>query len=157
LSARIDSASRLISALPETIYRAFAEPGALVQWLPPANMTGAMLHFDFREGGSYRMRLTYKDPQAQVGQTTEDADEFEVQLIGLEAGKRIEQEITFDSSDADFSGTMRMVWTFEPEGEATRVTVRAENVPAGISPEDHETGLKSSLENLTAFVRDQFG
>lgn len=30
------------------------------QWVPPNNMTATMLHFDFREGGSYRMRLTYK-------------------------------------------------------------------------------------------------
>lgn len=31
------------------------------RWLPPSGMTGEMLHFDFREGGSYRMRLTYAD------------------------------------------------------------------------------------------------
>ena len=27
------------------------------QWLTPGDMVGQMLHFDFRDGGSYRMRL----------------------------------------------------------------------------------------------------
>ena len=54
---RVDSASRLIQASPADIYRAFAEPGAMEQWLPPGDMVGRMLHFDFRDGGSYRMRL----------------------------------------------------------------------------------------------------
>lgn len=152
---RIDSASRLVAAPPATIFQAFAEPGAMEQWLPPSNMTGTMLGFDFREGGSYRMRLTYKQPQPRPGKTAGDADEFEVRLIRLEVGERIEQEIVFDSDDPAFSGTMRMVWTFEPEGEATRVTVRAENVPAGIDAEDHEAGLNSTLENLAAFIQQQ--
>jgi hypothetical protein len=48
-----------------------------------------------------------------------------------------------------------MVWTFQPEQEETLVAVRAENVPPGIRPEDHEVGLSSSLENLAAFVEVQ--
>lgn len=59
LPPRVDSASRLIQASPAAIYRAFAEPGAMEQWLPPGDMVGQMLHFDFRDGGSYRMRLLY--------------------------------------------------------------------------------------------------
>ncbi len=33
-----------------------------------------------------------------------------------------------------------------------RVTVTADNVPNGISKADHDAGMRSSLENLTAFV-----
>lgn len=152
MTTRIDSASRLISASPKAIYRAFAEPGAMERWLPPGNMTGKMLHFDFREGGSYRMRLTYARPQHGQGKTSADADEVEVRLTKLEDGQRIEQEVTFQSEDRAFSGVMRMIWTFQAEGNATLVTVRAENVPEGIRPEDHEAGLSASLENLAGFV-----
>lgn len=86
---RVDSASRLIHVSPSAIYQAFAQPGAMEQWLPPENMTGKMLHFDFRTGGSYRMRLTYKDPHDRSGKMSADADETEVQLISLEPGKCI--------------------------------------------------------------------
>ncbi len=152
MNARVDSASRRISATPQVLYRAFADPAAMEDWLPPGDMTGTMLHFDFREGGSYRMRLTYAEPQAGRGKSSEDSDEVAVRLRSLEEGRRIEQEVTFESEDPAFSGIMRMTWTFQPEEDGTLVTVRAENVPEGIRPEDHQAGLSSSLENLAAFV-----
>lgn len=155
MTPRIDSASRLISASPKAVYRAFAEQGAMERWLPPGNMTGTMLHFDFRQGGSYRMRLTYAEPQQGRGKTSQDYDEVEVRLTKLEAGRTIEQEINFESEDPSFSGVMRMIWTFQPQNEGTLVTIRAENVPGGIRPEDHESGLNSSLENLARFVEDE--
>jgi uncharacterized protein YndB with AHSA1/START domain len=114
-----------------------------------------MLHFDFREGGSYRMRLTYDEPQQGRGKTAEDFDEAEVRITKLEPGRRIEQEINFKSEDPAFSGVMRMSWTFQPEDDGTLVTIRADNVPTGIRPEDHDAGLNSSLENLARFVRAQ--
>lgn len=152
---RIDSASRRIAASPEAIYGAFAKADAVEQWLPPSNMTGKMLHFDFRSGGSYRMRLTYREPENALGKTSQGSDEVEVRLIRLEAGRRIEQEVTFESDDPAFAGLMRMGWSFKPENGATVVTVRAENVPRGIRSEDHEVGMNSSLENLAAFVEGQ--
>ncbi len=152
MATRIDSASRLISASPKAIYRALAEPGAMERWIPPSNMTGQMLRFDFREGGSYRMRLTYAEPKHGRGKTSEDFDEVEVRLTKLEDGRRIEQEVIFESEDPAFSGIMRVIWTFQSEGTGTIVTVRAENVPDGIRPEAHEAGLNSSLENLAGFV-----
>ncbi len=137
------------------IFRAFAEPGAMEQWIAPGNMVAKMLHFDFREGGSYRMRLTFTDPQQGRGKTSEDSDEVEVKIAKLEYGRRIEQEITFQSGDPAFSGIMRMIWTFEPEKNQTIVTIQATNVPKGIRPDDHEAGMKSSLDNLAAFVEDR--
>ena len=59
--------------------------------------------------------------------------------------------------DAAFSGSMQLMWTFQPEDAGTLVTVRAENVPVGIRPEDHEAGLNSSLENLAAFAEAEAG
>ena len=69
------------------------------RWLPPDNMKGAMLQFDFRQGGSYRMRLTYAEPQQGRGKTSEDYDEVDLRLTKLEDGRKIEQEIEFESED----------------------------------------------------------
>jgi hypothetical protein len=49
---------------------------------------------------------------------------------------------------------MTLVWRFTPAADGTLVEVRAEHVPEGISAEDHEEGLRSTLQNLAAFVRD---
>jgi uncharacterized protein YndB with AHSA1/START domain len=74
MSSRIDKASRFIRASPATIYAAFATAEAMSAWLPPAGMTATLRDYDFREGGGYRMRLTYDDPHDNVGKTSADAD-----------------------------------------------------------------------------------
>ncbi|GIW42754.1 MAG: hypothetical protein KatS3mg077_0036 [Candidatus Binatia bacterium] len=47
----MDVSSRLIRAPSSKIFEAFSSPGAMEAWLPPPNMTGKMLAFDFRAGG----------------------------------------------------------------------------------------------------------
>ena len=154
MSKRIDSVSRFIPLSPAAIYAAFAEREAMEQWIPPKNMTAKILHFDFREGGSYRMRLTYKENQEGKGKSSDNADETEVRIAKLIEGKRIEQAVIFESDDPQFSGVMRMIWTLYAVENGTLVTIRAEDVPPGIQAEDHEVGMNSTLDNLAAFLAD---
>ena len=67
-------------------------------------------------------------------------------------GQRVVQLVRFRSDDPAFAGTMRMVWDLEPAEGGTRVIFLAEDVPPGISKEDHDAGLRSSLENLKVYV-----
>jgi hypothetical protein len=39
-------------------------------------------------------------------------------------------------------------------GAGTRVDIRADDVPDGISPEDHAAGLNSSLAKLAAYLAE---
>ena len=152
MSKRIDTASRLIHASASTIYRAFATADAMKSWLPPQGMTGKMLAFAFREGGTYRMRLTYNEPRHMPGKTSADADEVEVRFVKLVPDKRIEQAVTFESDDSAFSGEMRIAWMLDSVQNGTLVTVRCENVPEGIEAKDHQAGLESTLGNLAAYT-----
>ena len=147
---RIDTASRIIAAPPEAIYRAFVDRDALLAWLPPEGMTGEMLEFEPRPGGAFRMALHYSVPGP--GKTTEDTDMVESEFAELVPGHRVVQLVRFRSDDPAFAGTMRMVWDLEPADGGTRVIILAEDVPPGISKEDHDTGLRSSLENLARYV-----
>ena len=122
------------------------------RWVPPKGMTASMLHFDFREGGSYRMRLTYRNPETGRGKTSDDADEVEVRFVKLINPKRLEQEVMFESDDPAFSGVMRMTWMLDEVENGTLVTVSAEDVPRGIRPEDHEGGMNSTLDKLASFL-----
>jgi len=115
-------------------------------------MTATMLLFEFRAGGRYRMRLSYKDPEPRGGKTSDDSDEVEVRFVELLDARRIVQAVRFESSDAAFAGVMRMTWTLDPVTNGTLVTVRAEDVPPGIRPEDHQAGMNSTLDNLASFL-----
>ena len=52
-------ASRVMRARPQELYAAFPDPAALIDWLPPAAMTGEIHEFDAQVGGGYRMSLFY--------------------------------------------------------------------------------------------------
>jgi uncharacterized protein YndB with AHSA1/START domain len=150
---RSDSASLEVSARPDAVYGAFADPTALMKWLPPANMTGRVLEYDFREGGHYRIELTYgDDAPSTAGKTTGRTDVTTGRFLSLDRGKRIVQSVEFESTDASFAGEMIMTWRFEPSPTGTLVTIKAENVPPGINKADHDAGLRSSLENLARYL-----
>lgn len=150
---RTDSASVDVAADPQAVYAAFADPEALVRWLPPNTMTGRVLEYDFREGGRYGIELSYGDDSpGSVGKTTARTDVSRGRFLALEPGKRIAQSVEFESAESSLAGEMIMTWTFDRAATGTRITITAENVPSGISREDHDAGLRASLENLARFL-----
>jgi len=67
--------SRVIRARPEELYAAFLDPAVLIDWLPPAGMTGEIHEFDAQVGGGYRMSLFYPpDERAFLGKTSNKED-----------------------------------------------------------------------------------
>lgn len=150
---RIDTATRAIAASPAAVYRAWVDPDALARWLPPAGMACRIDVFEPRPGGQFRMVLTYLDPaDGHHGKSADGEDAVEGRFVALEPNRLIVQDIVFRSDDPAFAGTMRMTWTLASAGAGTEVTITAENVPSGITVEDHAAGLAASLENLAAFV-----
>jgi uncharacterized protein YndB with AHSA1/START domain len=145
--------SRTIAAPRTALYDAFMSPQALVTWLPPSGMRGEIERFDPRPGGGYRMTLTYERPGSDTrGKTTADADTVDIRFVELVPNERIVQAADFVSDDPGNAGTMTMTWTFTDVPGGTEVGVLVENAPPGVSEQDHETGIRSSLENLAAFV-----
>jgi uncharacterized protein YndB with AHSA1/START domain len=151
-AGRTDSASRIIKASPQTIYRAFLDPKAWVSWLPPEGMSGHIDRFDPREGGTYRMVLTYEGSDHTSGKTSANSDVVEGRFTELLPDERVVQVVEFESDDPAFSGKMKMIWSLAAVSGGTEVTMTAENVPSGIRPRDHEAGMTSTLANLAAFV-----
>ena len=116
-------------------------------------MNGRFERFDARPGGSYRLVLTYSDPTHARGKATDDADIVEARFVDIVPNVRIVQAIDFVSDDPAFAGTMTITWEVVPVGGgSTRVEIRAEHVPPGISAEDHAVGLNSSLANLAEYA-----
>ena len=149
---RTDAASRVIAAPPDRVYAALVDPDALTEWLPPETMSGTFERFDARPGGSYRMVLTYADGSAAPGKSTPGSDIVEGRFVDIVPGEKVVQAIDFVSEDPAYAGTMTMTWKVTAVDDGTRVDIRADNVPAGISAEDHAAGLASSLANLATYL-----
>lgn len=67
-------------------------------------------------------------------------------------GVRVVQAVDFVSDDPTHAGTMTMTWEVTALDAGTRVDIRADDVPAGISAKDHAAGLASSLANLATYL-----
>jgi uncharacterized protein YndB with AHSA1/START domain len=150
--ARTDTASRVIAAPLEQVFAALLDPDALIAWLPPKGMTGRFERFDARPGGSYRLVLTYTDASAAPGKATADSDIVEARFVDIVPGKRVVQAVDFVADRPEYAGTMTMIWEVFTVAAGTRVDIRADNVPDGISAEDHAAGLTSSLAQLAAYL-----
>ena len=150
--SRIDTGSKVIKASPQTIYRAFVEPAALAKWRPPKGMRAEIHRFEPRAGGEFRMSFIHADDSVGRGKTTAKADTFHGRFAELVPGERIVEVVEFESDDPAFAGEMTIRTILHPVPNGTEVTVAAENVPPGISAEDHRAGIASSLANLAAFA-----
>lgn len=150
---RTHQLSRSIAAPAAAVYQALTDPDDLVDWLPPHGMTGRFERFDPRPGGGYRLVLTYDDPAAAQGKSTDDADIAEVRYVEIVDGVRVVQAVEFESVDPAFAGIMLMTWEVVADGDGCRITLRADDVPAGISERDHLEGFGSSLDQLQEHLR----
>jgi uncharacterized protein YndB with AHSA1/START domain len=137
--------SRIIKAPRRAVYRACLDPGALAKW---------RVHvFEAREGGRYRMSLTYRDPtQSPAGKTSEDTDTFRGRFVELVPDEKIVEAIEFVSRDSGFAGEMRMTTRLADAADGTEVTILCEGLPAGIRPEDNEAGTRQSLQKLAGLL-----
>lgn len=98
------------------------------------------------------MALTYEGAEHTPGKSSEHSDVVEGRFVELVPNVRVVQLIEFESDDPAFGGSMTMTWSLIRVSGGTEVSISCENVPNGISKEDHAIGLASSLKNLAAFV-----
>ena len=52
--------SRHVNAPRASVYRALLDARAVARWMVPTGMTSHVHEFDVREGGSFRISLTYE-------------------------------------------------------------------------------------------------
>jgi uncharacterized protein YndB with AHSA1/START domain len=145
--------SRVIRAPRPAIYRACLEPDALAAWRVPDGMTARVHAFDPRQGGTYRMSLTYTDPaHSPGGKTSDDTDTFQGTFVELVPDEKVVELIDFESPDPAFAGQMKMTTSLADAEHGTEVTVLCEDIPPGIRPEDNELGCRMALQNLAKLV-----
>ena len=100
----------------------------------------------------HRLVLTYDDATDAPGKAGAGTDVVEARFVEVVPDERVVQAVDFESDDPAVAGTMTMTWAVTPVAGRTRVDLVADDVPAGITAEDHAVGLWSSLVQLAAFV-----
>jgi uncharacterized protein YndB with AHSA1/START domain len=136
------------------VYRALLDAGAIAQWRVPDGMSSEVHEFDAREGGSFRVSLTYDDP-AGTGKSSARTDTYHGRFTRLVPDKQVTEVFEFESADPSLAGEMTMTTTLaDAAGGGTDVTVVHEQIPDSIPPADNETGTRMALDHLARLLEE---
>jgi uncharacterized protein YndB with AHSA1/START domain len=145
------SESLHIDAPRSAVYRALTDADAIARWRVPAGMRSHVHEFEAREGGRFRVSLTYDAPDS-AGKSAEHTDTYHGRFLSLVPDERVVEQFEFETADPALSGTMTMTTTLADSGAGTVVTIRHEGIPDAVPPADNETGTRMALANLARLV-----
>jgi uncharacterized protein YndB with AHSA1/START domain len=109
-----------VNAPRERVYRALVDSKAVANWKVPNGMTCQVHSFDPREGGTFRISLTYAS--VGIGKTTAHTDTYFGYFVELVPNERVVEVDEFETTDAALQGKMRITLTlFDEDGGTTEV------------------------------------
>ncbi|KUN79311.1 polyketide cyclase [Streptomyces bungoensis] len=147
--------TRRVQAPATAVYRALVDPEALAVWRVPAGMTARVHAFDAREGGAFRISLTYGDP-AGAGKSGGHTDTYRGRFVRLVPGVQVVEAFAFETDDDTLRGTMTMTTTLtETDDGATDVEILHEGIPDGVPRGDNEQGTRMALDHLARLVEER--
>jgi uncharacterized protein YndB with AHSA1/START domain len=146
--------SQHVRAAPSVVYRALLDAGAVARWRAPTGMRGEVHEFDPREGGTFRVSLTYETSDG-VGKTTAHTDTYRGRFARLVPDELVVEELAFEAEDPALRGTMTMTTTLTASGDGTDVSMVHEGVPDRVPPPDNELGMRIALASLAALVEGE--
>jgi uncharacterized protein YndB with AHSA1/START domain len=140
-----------VSAPRAIVYRALLDARAVATWMVPTGMTSHVHAFDGREGGSFRISLTYDAPTG-AGKTTAHTDTYRGRFVKLVLDEQVVEVVEFETPDPTLRGEMTITITLVEAGGGTDVLAVHDGLPRGLSPADNKAGWRSSLAKLAALV-----
>ena len=133
--------TREFDAPPERVYRAWAEPDLVRQWMGPRSVDMNIEEWDCRTGGSYRYA---------AGHNGEEVARFYGSFHEARPGERLVQTFTWEGMP---DGVSLETMTFEPlEGGRCRIVsvsvVDSMEAQAGMMASGMEVGINEGYEKL---------
>lgn len=114
-------------------------------------MSSHVHQFDAREGGSFRVSLTYDAPDA-AGKSAGRTDTYHGHFAKLVRDEQVVEVFEFEAADPALRATMTMTATLTDSGGGTDVVVVHEGIPDSVPAADNETGTRMALANLARLV-----
>ncbi len=151
-----------MDASPEAVYRALVDPAAIARWRVPDGMTSEVHELDAREGGFFRVSLTYDatdatDPNSAVGKSAERTDTYHGHFVRLVPGRLVVEAIEFEAATPELAGQMTITTTLTASAGGTDVEVLHEGLPDVVPTDDNETGTRMALAKLARLVEGETG
>jgi uncharacterized protein YndB with AHSA1/START domain len=142
-----------VNAPRPRVYRALLDAEAVARWMVPTGMTSQVHTFDAREGGGFRISLTYDSP-TDAGKTSARTDTYHGRFVRLVPEQQVVEVVEFETSDPSLLGEMRITIDLADSRGGTDVIALHEELPPGLPPADNELGWRLSLAKLAALAEE---
>ena len=86
-----------VNAPRAAVYRALLDARAVATWMVPEGMTSQVHAFDAREGGAFRISLSYDTPSG-TGKTTAHTDTYHSRFVTLVANEQVVEVMEFETT-----------------------------------------------------------
>jgi uncharacterized protein YndB with AHSA1/START domain len=136
---------RVLAAKPEKVYRAFIEPDAMAQWIPPNGFTAKVHHMNAKVGGTYKMSFT--------NFTTGTNISFGGEYRELVPHERLRYTDKFD--DPNLPGEIQVTVALKAVSVGTELDIVQEGLPEVIPLEACYLGWQQSLLKLAKLVEPE--
>ena len=146
--------TRRIGAPPAAVFAALLDPDDVRRWMVPDGMTSEIHSFDRREGGTFRISLTYDDVTRE-GKTGAQTDTFHGRFVKVVPSSEVVQVVEFETDDPSLQGEMTVTYLLVESDGSTIVTGRHDRLPPGVSATDNELGWRMSMDQLAALVESR--
>ena len=133
------------------VYRALVDARAVATWMVPDGMTSRVHAFEAREGGLFRISLTY-DTAGGTGKTDAHTDTYHGRFIKLVPNEQVVEVMEFETTDPRLRGEMTVTFALSDAGAGTEVLGIHDNLPPGLAPSDNEKGWRMALDKLAKLV-----
>ena len=95
-------------------------------------MTSHVHEFDAREGGSFRISLTYDAPTG-TGKTTAHTDTYRGRFVKLVTNEQVVEVVEFETTDPALRGEMTITITLADADGGTDVLAVHDALPPGLA------------------------
>ncbi|RVX40018.1 uncharacterized protein YndB with AHSA1/START domain [Nonomuraea polychroma] len=144
--------SRHVNASRSAVYQALLDADAIAKWRVPAGMSSHVHAFDAREGGAFRVSLTYDAPVG-TGKSAPHTDTYHGHFVKLVPDEQVVEVFEFETADPALRGMMTMTTTLtDADGGGTEVSILHEGIPDTVPAADNELGTRMALDNLARLV-----
>ncbi|MEU6674688.1 SRPBCC domain-containing protein [Streptomyces sp. NPDC046925] len=140
-----------VNAPRAAVYQALVDADAIARWRVPDGMSSLVHAFDAREGGRFRVSLTYEDASG-TGKSASHTDTYHGHFAKLVPDEQVVEVLAFETADEELSATMTMTTTLTDADGGTDVRIVHEGIPDSVPAADNETGTRMALANLARLV-----
>ena len=142
---------RHLRAPRAAVYQAIIDAASVQRWMVPQGMRSEVHVFESRQGGAFRISLTYDAPDAK-GKSSAHTDTYHGRFVELVPDEKVVQVMEFETEDPAMQGEMKATFTLRDDGEGTELVGVHEDLPRGVRLEDNDLGWRMAFAKLAELV-----